>query len=361
MSQRDDALKLHLEARGKIAVQSKVPVGNKTDLSLAYSPGVAEPCKEIANNPEDVFRYTNRGNLVAVVSDGTAVLGLGDIGPEAALPVMEGKAILFKNFADIDAFPLCLATRDVDEVVETVVRVAPTFGGVNLEDISGPRCFEIEKKLKERLEIPVFHDDQHGTAVVCSAGLFNGLKLAGIELNEAKIVVNGAGAAGHSITLLLWNAGARRIRVCDSKGILAPGNSSNNSYQENLAKLTNPEGEQGNLAQALRGANVFIGVSVGNIVSSEMVQSMAADPIIFSMANPIPEIMPDQALAAGAFLVGTGRSDYPNQINNLLGFPGIFRGALDVRARLITEGMKVAAAHAIAGLVEPEHLSRWLH
>ena len=358
MNLKKDALRLHAKAKGKFAIRSKVPVSNKWELSLAYSPGVAEPCKVIAQNPEESFRYTNRGNMVAVVSDGTAVLGLGNIGPEAALPVMEGKAILFKSFADIDAIPLCLATTDVDEVVETVVRLTPTFGGINLEDISGPRCFEIERKLKERLEIPVFHDDQHGTAVVCAAGLFNGLKLAGIALEDAKIVINGAGAAGYSIAMLLWHAGARRIRVCDTKGILEPGHCAGNSYQEELARLTNPQGEQGDLQQALKGANVFIGVSVGNIVTREMVGSMAANPIIFSMANPVPEIMPEEALAAGAFVVGTGRSDYPNQINNLLGFPGIFRGALDVRARQITEGMKIAAAHAIAGLVEPKDLNR---
>lgn len=358
MGLREDALQLHRDKQGKVAVISKVPVRDGRDLSLAYSPGVAEPCKEIADHRDDVFTYTNRGNMVAVVSDGTAVLGLGDIGPYAAMPVMEGKAILFKSFADVDAFPLCVDTKVVDEVVETVVRVAPTFGGVNLEDISGPRCFEIEEKLKARLDIPIFHDDQHGTAVVSFAALINALRIAGKSIDEVKIVINGAGAAGHSITHLLWTAGARRFRICDTKGILVPGKTGNNQYKEELAQLTNPEGEEGDLAVAMRGADVFIGVSVADVVTREMVQSMAENAVVFGLANPVPEIMPDQAIEAGALVVATGRSDFPNQVNNVLGFPGIFRGTLDVRAREITMGMKVAAAKAIASLVEPEKLSK---
>lgn len=358
MGLREDALQLHRDKRGKVAVMSKVTVNDARDLSLAYSPGVAEPCKEIAEQRDDVFTYTNRGNLVAVVSDGTAVLGLGDIGPYAAMPVMEGKAILFKNFADVDAFPLCLDTKVVDEVVETVLRVAPTFGGVNLEDISGPRCFEIEEKIKAKLDIPVFHDDQHGTAVVCFAALINALKVVGKSLEQVKIVVNGAGAAGHSITNLLWTAGARHFRICDTKGILAPGLNRGNRYKEELAQLTNPEGECGDLAQAMKDADVFIGVSVANVVTPEMVRSMAKNALVFGLANPVPEIMPDKAVEAGALVVATGRSDFPNQVNNVLGFPGIFRGALDVRAREITMGMKVAAAKAIASLVEPDKLSK---
>lgn len=357
MGLREDALKLHKDAQGKVAVVSKVPVQSTLDLSLAYSPGVAEPCKEIEANQDEVFTYTNRGNLVAVVSDGTAVLGLGDIGPYAAMPVMEGKAILFKTFADVDAFPICLDTKDVDEIVETVVRLAPTFGGVNLEDISGPRCFDVEQKIKARLDIPVFHDDQHGTAVVCFAGLINALKIAGRDLGEMKIVVNGAGAAGHSITKLLLGAGAKHIKVCDKQGIIAPGNT-RNPYKAELADLTNPEGDTGNLAHAMEGANILIGVSVANTVTQEMVRSMAKDPIIFALANPVPEIMPELAVEAGAFVVGTGRSDFPNQVNNVLGFPGIFRGALDVRSTSITEGMKIAAANAIAELVEDERRSK---
>jgi malate dehydrogenase (oxaloacetate-decarboxylating) len=355
---REEALKLHRDARGKIAVVSKVPVNTTHDLSLAYSPGVAEPCKKIAENREDIYTYTNRGNTVAVVSDGTAVLGLGDIGPYAALPVMEGKSILFKTFADIDAFPICLDTKDIDEIVETTARLAPNFGGVNLEDISGPRCFEVERRLKEKMDIPVFHDDQHGTAVVCFAGLLNALKLSNRRIDQIKIVVNGAGAAGCSITRLLLNAGAKQMLICDKIGILAPGSCQDNPYQEELAKQTNPSGITGTLAEALQDADVFIGVSAANILKPEMVRQMAKDPIIFAMANPNPEIMPDVAREAGAFVVGTGRSDYPNQVNNVLGFPGIFRGALDVRASSISEGMKIAAARAIAGLVDEEKLNQ---
>jgi malate dehydrogenase (oxaloacetate-decarboxylating) len=359
MGLREDALELHRVNRGKVAVNSKVPVADSRDLSLAYSPGVAEPCKEIAKNPDLSYIYTNRGNMVAVVSDGTAVLGLGDIGAEAGLPVMEGKAILFKSFADVDAFPICLATKEVDEVVQAVRWLEPTFGGVNLEDISGPRCFAIEAKLKQALKIPVFHDDQHGTAVVCLAGMINALKVVHKEIAEVKVVINGAGAAGLSVTRLLLSSGVKplNVRVCDIEGVLYPGKSPDNPYHEEIARITNPEGERGNLADKLVGADVFIGVSAANIVSTAMIQSMAPNPIVFAMANPSPEIMPEDALAAGAAVVGTGRSDYANQVNNVLGFPGIFRGALDVRAAEINEPMKVAAAYAIAGLVAADELS----
>ena len=359
MGLREDALELHKVNRGKVAVVSKVKVENARDLSLAYSPGVAEPCKEIAANPELSFSYTNRGNMVAVVSDGTAVLGLGDIGPDAALPVMEGKAILFKNFADVDAVPVCLSTKEVAGVVQAVQWLEPTFGGINLEDISGPRCFEIEEALKKTLRIPVFHDDQHGTAVVCFAGVINALKVVQKQISQVKVVVNGAGAAGISIAKLLKAAGVEyhNIRICDSKGILFPGKDPGNRFKEAIARLTNPQGIQGNLAVALRGADVFIGVSVANVVTAEMVHSMAPQPVIFGLANPVPEIMPEEALAAGAMVVGTGRSDYPNQINNVLGFPGIFRGTLDVRATEINEAMKVAAAGAIASLVTDTELN----
>jgi malate dehydrogenase (oxaloacetate-decarboxylating) len=358
MSLREDALELHRANRGKIAVTSKVQVGNARDLSLAYSPGVAEPCKEIAADPEAVFEYTNRGNMVAVVSDGTAVLGLGDIGPLAGLPVMEGKAVLFKEFAGIDAFPICLATKNIDEIVQAVRWLEPTFGGINLEDISGPRCFEIEARL-QTLGIPVFHDDQHGTAVVCCAALVNALKVVGKDPAAVKVVVNGAGAAGIAITRMLIQSGitATRIRICDKSGILFPGNTANNPYQEALAKETNPGLEKGTLNEAMAGADVFIGVSAPNIVTPAMVQSMNERAVVFGMANPVPEIMPEAAKAAGAAVVGSGRSDLPNQINNILGFPGIFRGALDVRATTINESMKVAAARAIAGLVPEAELT----
>ena len=358
MGLREEALELHLVNRGKLEVVSKVGVRNAKELSLAYSPGVAEPCKEIAADPALSYQYTNRGNTVAVVSDGTAVLGLGDIGPEAGLPVMEGKAILFKSFADIDGFPICLATKDVEEVVQAVKWLEPTFGGINLEDISGPRCFEIEERLKKALNIPVFHDDQHGTAVICCAGLMNALKVVGKELSQAKVVVSGAGAAGIAISKMLINIGIRptNVRLCDKDGRLYPGGT-DNQYQEKMALLTNPHRERESLARALTGADAFIGVSAPGIVSQEMVKSMAPRPIVFGMANPVPEIMPDQALAAGAEVVGSGRSDMQNQINNLLGFPGIFRGALDVWATEINEAMKMAAVQAIAGLVTADELS----
>jgi malate dehydrogenase (oxaloacetate-decarboxylating) len=359
MSLREDALELHRVNRGKVAVVSKVKVEDARDLSLAYSPGVAEPCKEIEANPALSYLYTNRGNMVAVVSDGTAVLGLGDIGPEAGLPVMEGKAILFKTFADVDAFPVCLATKKVEEVVQAVQWLEPTFGGVNLEDISGPRCFAIEEQLKATLDIPVFHDDQHGTAVVCFAGVINALKVVEKDISGVKIVINGAGAAGISIAKLLQAAGATytNIKICDSKGVLYPGKDPNNKYKEEMARLTNPQGKPGSLADVMAGADIFIGVSVANVVSQEMVRSMAPKAIIFGLANPVPEIMPDEAFAAGAAVVGTGRSDFPNQVNNVLGFPGIFRGTLDVRASDINEEMKVAAARAIAGLITDQERS----
>jgi malate dehydrogenase (oxaloacetate-decarboxylating) len=359
MDLREDALALHRENWGKIAVVSKVKIRDGKDLSLAYSPGVAEPCKEIAGDPDMSYRYTSRGNMVAVVSDGTAVLGLGDIGPEAALPVMEGKAILFKNFADIDAFPVCLATKQVDEVIQAVQWLEPTFGGINLEDISGPRCFEIEERLKASMTIPVFHDDQHGTAVVCVAGLWNALKAVKKDISEVKVIVNGAGAAGISIAKLLLACGvqAANLGVCDRKGLLYPGIDPGNKHMESMAKLINPQGRKGSLADVLAGADAFIGVSAANTVTAEMVKSMASKAVIFAMANPAPEIMPEPALAAGAAVVGTGRSDYPNQVNNVLGFPGIFRGTLDVRASEINEAMKVAAMKAIAGMVAESELA----
>lgn len=359
MGLHEDALELHRSHRGKLAVASKVPLADAKDLSLAYSPGVAEPCKEIARDPALSYQLTNRGNMVAVVSDGTAVLGLGDIGPEAALPVMEGKAILFKSFAGVDAFPICLATKEVTDIVQAVKWLAPTFGGINLEDISGPRCFEVETQLQQALDIPVFHDDQHGTAVVCLAALSNSLKVVGKEIGAARIVINGAGAAGLSIAKLLHTAGAvyTNMKICDKRGLLYPGQNPQNQYMEKIASLTNSHGATGTLADVIAGADVFIGVSAANLVTQEMVRSMAAKPVVFSLANPVPEIMPEAALTAGAAVVGTGRSDYPNQINNILGFPGIFRGALDVRAARIDEAMQVAAARAIAGLITKTELA----
>lgn len=359
MGLREDALELHEKHHGKLAVVSKVNVTTPQELSLAYTPGVAEPCKAIAADVESVYKYTNRGNMVAVVSDGTAVLGLGDIGPEAGLPVMEGKAILFKQFADIDAFPICLGTKETAQIVQAVKWLEPTFGGINLEDISGSHCFEVEEELKKISNIPVFHDDQHGTAVVCSAGVMNGLKVVKKAVKTAKVVINGDGAAGLAIARFLLAVGvqAQNLTICGLDGILAPGENVNHPNREALAQMTNPDGRKGSLADALAGADVLIGVSAANVVSQDMVRSMASHPIIFAMANPVPEIMPADALAAGAAVVGTGRSDYPNQVNNLLGFPGIFRGALDVRAREINESMKIAAAHAIANLITEAELS----
>ncbi len=351
------SLELHAEKVGKIEVNSKVVVENKDQLSLAYSPGVAEPCREIHKDANNVFKYTSKGNLVAVVSDGTAVLGLGDIGPLAAMPVMEGKAILFKNFANVDAFPICLDTKDVDEIVETVKRIAPCFGGINLEDISAPRCFEIERRLKEELDIPVFHDDQHGTAIVVCAGLINALKCVGKEAKDIKVVINGAGSAGISICKLLLQYGIGDAVLVDRQGALCPGEEWMNPAQAAMAEITNKDKQTGPLTEIIKGKDVFIGVSAPNLVTAEMVGTMAKDPIVFAMANPTPEIMPDVAKAGGATIVATGRSDFPNQINNVLVFPGIFRGALDVRATNITEEMKLAAAKAIASLVTDEELN----
>ncbi len=351
------ALDMHEQNKGKVAVRSKVTVKTRDDLSTAYTPGVAEPCRKIRDNKDEVYRYTAKGNLVAVVSDGTAVLGLGDIGPEAAMPVMEGKAILFKEFADIDAFPICLDTKDTEEIIQTVKNIAPTFGGINLEDISAPRCFEIEKRLKEELDIPVFHDDQHGTAIVVAAGLLNALKFVGKAIEEVNIVINGAGSAGISICRLLLQFGVGNVVLVDQKGALCPGEDWMNSAQAEMAEKTNKEKQTGPLTEIMKGKDVFIGVSAPNIVTAEMVSTMAENAVIFAMANPTPEIMPDEAKKGGAKVVATGRSDFPNQINNVLVFPGIFRGALDARAGQITEEMKMAAARAIAGIISDEELN----
>ncbi|MDA8441863.1 MAG: NAD-dependent malic enzyme [Peptococcaceae bacterium] len=358
MSLREEALKLHREHQGKIVVESKVPVRDAHDLSLAYSPGVAEPCKEIAREQDLVDVYTNRGNMVAVVSNGTAVLGLGDIGAYAAMPVMEGKAVLFKAFAGVDAFPICLNTKSVDEIVAATRLLEPTFGGINLEDIGAPDCFEVEERLKEVMQIPVFHDDQHGTAIVTMAGLINALKLIKKDIHNIKVVTSGAGAAGTAIIKLLMSMGVENVIMCDSKGAIYEGRPRGmNKYKDEIALKTNRGMVKGDLAEALQGADVFIGVSVADAVTPEMVKSMAKDPIIFAMANPVPEIMPDAAKAAGAAVVGTGRSDFPNQVNNVAAFPGIFRGALDVKATTINEAMKVAAAYAIASLVSDAELT----
>lgn len=352
MSLREDALEFHRAAKGKIAVHSKVPCSTQADLSLAYTPGVAEPCREIEKNPDDAYEYTSKGNLVAVVTDGTAVLGLGDIGPLAAVPVMEGKAILFKNFAGIDAFPIAITSKDPSVIVDTVARIEPVFGGINLEDISAPRCFEVEERLKKMLSIPVFHDDQHGTAVVALAALINALRVVGKEFKDIRVAVSGAGAAGIAVTKFLLSFGTRDVVLCDSRGVVGLSRKDLNSSKQEIARITNPKGISGTLADAIAGSDVFIGLSVAGIVRPEMVKSMASDSIVMAMANPVPEIMPDLALQAGARVVATGRSDYPNQVNNVLGFPGIFRGALDVRASDINEAMKMAAAKAIASLVE---------
>ncbi len=356
MDLREEALALHRANQGKFAMASKVRVADKHDLSLAYSPGVAEPCLAIAAAPGEVYDYTAKGNLVAVISDGSAVLGLGDIGPLAALPVMEGKAILFKTFANVDAVPVVLATKDVEAIVRTAVLIAPTYGGINLEDISGPRCFEIEEALQAEVDIPVFHDDQHGTAVVCFAGLLNALKVVGKDLAAVKIVINGAGAAGIALANLLLGAGCGPLLICDTKGVIYPGRAGQNRYKEEIARRTNPGGLGGTLSDALRGADVFIGLSVADALERESIRAMAGQPIVFALANPVPEIEPAAAVAAGAAVVATGRSDYPNQVNNVLGFPGIFRGALDVRASRVNEEMKIAAARAIASLLTPEEL-----
>ncbi len=350
------SLELHEAKQGKIEVVSKVDVKTRDDLSITYTPGVAEPCKKIAANKEDVYRYTAKGNLVAVVTDGTAILGLGDIGPEAGMPVMEGKAVLFKTFGNVDAFPICLATKDVDEIVETVCRIAPVFGGINLEDIAAPRCFEVEAKLKERLDIPVFHDDQHGTAIVLLAALINALKVVKKDISEIRAVICGAGSAGTAIGKLLMEYGLKDLTYIDRNGILNKDTAWNDAQLE-LCKVTNLRNLHGTIGDALVGADLFIGVSAPNIVTVDMVRSMNKDAIVFPMANPTPEIMPELAFEGGARVVGTGRSDYPNQINNVLVFPGLFRGALDVRAKEITEGMKLAAAEALASLVSDEERS----
>ncbi|MEO2074721.1 MAG: malic enzyme-like NAD(P)-binding protein [Bacillus sp. (in: firmicutes)] len=358
MTLREEALHMHRINKGKLESKSKVPVRNAQDLSLAYSPGVAEPCKDIYEKPEMVYEYTMKGNMVAVVSDGTAVLGLGNIGPEAALPVMEGKAVLFKSFAGVDAFPICLNTTDVDKIVETVKLLEPTFGGVNLEDIAAPNCFVIEERLKKETNIPIFHDDQHGTAIVTVAGLVNALKLVGKKMTEIKVVANGAGAAGIAIIKLLYSYGVRDIIMCDTKGAIYEGRPEGmNAVKAEVAKYTNRDSLSGSLADVIKGADVFIGVSVAGALTKEMVASMNPDSIIFAMANPVPEIMPEEAKEAGAKVVGTGRSDFPNQVNNVLAFPGIFRGALDVRATHINEKMKVAAVEAIANLISEEELN----
>jgi malate dehydrogenase (oxaloacetate-decarboxylating) len=357
MNYNEESLKLHELHKGKIEVISKVKVETRDDLSLAYTPGVAEPCKMIAKNEEDVYKYTSKGNLIAVVTDGSAVLGLGNIGPKAALPVMEGKAILFKEFAGVDAFPICIDSQKVDEIVDTVKLISPGIGGINLEDISAPRCFEVEEKLKKELDIPVFHDDQHGTAVVVLAAIINALKVVNKKIDEVTAVVNGAGAAGIAISKLLMNAGIKDIILCDIKGILDKDDTSLDPVRREMARITNVTNKKGDLRNAMTGADIFIGVSAPNIVTEDMVAGMNENPIVFAMANPVPEILPELAKAGGARVVGTGRSDYPNQVNNVLAFPGIFRGAMDVRAREINEEMKLAAAYAIAGLIKEEELN----
>ena len=357
MSISEKSLQKHYDWQGKIEVVTRCPIETREDLSLAYTPGVATPCLEIQKDVNKSYDLTRRSNLVAVVTDGTAVLGLGDIGPEAGMPVMEGKCALFKAFADVDAFPLCIRSKDVDEIVRTVYLLSGSFGGINLEDISAPRCFEIERRLKEICDIPVFHDDQHGTAIVVAAALLNALKVVGKEIGSVRVVINGAGAAGISIGRHLLNMGVKNLTMVDRFGAIYSGKPENNPAQEDMAQITNPDGLTGNLAEVMAGADVFIGVSAPGIVTPEMVASMAADAIVFPMANPTPEIMPDLALAAGARVVGTGRSDYPNQINNVLAFPGIFRGALDCRASCINEEMKVATSYALASLIPEGELS----
>ena len=356
MSIQQEALKIHGEWRGKIEVISTVSVRNREDLSLAYTPGVAEPCLAIQKDVNLSYDYTRRWNLVAVVTDGTAVLGLGDIGPEAGMPVMEGKCVLFKTFGDVDAFPLCIRSKDVNEIVNTVKLLAGSFGGINLEDISAPRCFEIERRLKEECDIPIFHDDQHGTAVVTLAAMLNALKITGKSIDEIEVVVNGSGAAGIAVTKLLMSMGLKKVILCDTKGAIYEGRGGLNAEKTEMARISNLHRKKGLLADVIKGADVFIGLSAPGMVTGEMVRSMAKDPIIFAMANPVPEIMPDEAIAAGASVVGTGRSDFANQINNVLAFPGIFRGALDVRARDINDKMKIAAARAIAALITQQEL-----
>ena len=357
MNIQEESLQLHEQWKGKIEVVSTVPVKDRHDLSVAYTPGVAEPCLRISENVDLSYAYTRRWNLVAVVTDGTAVLGLGDIGPEAGMPVMEGKCVLFKTFGDVDAFPLCVRSKSVDDIVNTVRLLAGSFGGVNLEDISAPRCFEIEKKLKECCDIPIFHDDQHGTAVVTAAAMINAMKLTGRKIEEQECVVSGAGAAGVAVTKLLMSMGLRNVILCDTKGAIYEGREGLNTFKQEMAKISNREMKKGDLKDVIKGADIFIGVSAPGIVSQDMVRSMNPNPLIFAMSNPTPEIMPDIAKEAGAAVVGTGRSDFANQINNVLAFPGIFRGALDVRASDINDEMKIAAAYAIAGLITEEELT----
>ena len=357
MTNSEKALKMHEEWHGKIETCAKSHVNSREDLAIAYTPGVAEPCKVIAKDPEAAYTYTMKSNTVAVVSDGSAVLGLGNIGALAAMPVMEGKAVLFKEFGGVNAVPICLDTQDTEEIIKTVVNIAPAFGGINLEDISAPRCFEIEERLKELLDIPVFHDDQHGTAIVVLAGIINAMKVTGKDKESSKVVVNGAGSAGVAITKLLLTYGFKHVTMCDINGILGKDSKDLNWMQEKMVEVTNPEQKTGKLADALKGADIFVGVSAPNIVTPEMVASMNKDAILFAMANPVPEIMPDIAKAAGAKVVGTGRSDFPNQVNNVVAFPGIFKGALEGRATAITEDMKLATAKAIAGLVPDEALN----
>ncbi|MBQ6021103.1 MAG: NAD-dependent malic enzyme [Clostridia bacterium] len=357
MDYRKESLRLHGEWKGKVEVIARAKVDSKDALSLAYTPGVAEPCLEIQKDYNKSWELTRRWNMVAVVTDGTAVLGLGDIGPEAGMPVMEGKCVLFKEFGGVDAFPLCVRTKDVDEIVDIVYKISGSFGGVNLEDISAPRCFEIEQKLKEKCDIPIFHDDQHGTAVVCSAALINAMKLTGRTLGECKAVINGAGSAGVAIAKLLMSLGLKDVILCDRTGAIYEGREKMNPFKEELAKVTNRGMTKGTLADAIKGTDIFIGVSAPGVLTQDMIRTMNPDPLVFPMANPTPEIMPDEAKAAGAAIVGTGRSDFPNQINNVLCFPALFRGALDVRASDITENMKIAAAYAIASLVPDDKLS----
>ena len=357
MDIREESLKLHYDWNGKIEVISRVPINSSEDLALAYTPGVAEPCLEVQKDIDKSYELTRRNNLVAVITDGTAVLGLGDIGPEAGMPVMEGKCALFKAFGDVDAFPLCIKSKDVDEIVNTVYLISGSFGGINLEDISAPRCFEIERKLKEKCDIPIFHDDQHGTAIIVAAGLLNALKITGKKIDEIKVVMNGAGAAGIAIAKHLLNMGVKYITMCDSKGIICKGDDRLNAVKREMAEITNLDHQTGTLADAMKGADVFLGISAAGCVSQDMVRSMNKDAIIFAMANPTPEIMPDLAKEAGAAVVGTGRSDFPNQINNVLAFPGIFRGALDCRASDINEEMKKAASYALASIIDDSELS----
>lgn len=357
MTINEKALQLHEQWNGKLETTSKAPISSREDLALAYTPGVAEPCKKIAENPDDVYKYTIKSNTIAVVSDGSAVLGLGNIGAKAAMPVMEGKAVLFKEFGGVNAFPICLDTQDTDEIVKAVKQIAPAFGGINLEDISAPRCFEIEERLKKELDIPVFHDDQHGTAIVVLSGVINALKITGKKKEDCKIVVNGSGAAGIAISKLLLNYGFKHLTLCDSSGIVSSKSKRLNDIKREMLKVTNLEDKSGTLADAVVGTDIFIGVSAPGVLTQDMVRTMNKDAIIFAMANPVPEILPDEAKAAGARIVGTGRSDFPNQINNVVAFPGIFKGALEGRAPQITEEMKLAAAETLAALVSDEELN----